>query len=124
MSESDPLTTAVALALTGQRPAVVADAAATPQDVVDRLAALGWDAEALQRVRRERQARERPWPFPVPRELVASIGFARYGATLAQVRSLLGLDGLVRTVHHGPKVIGPAEQRLLAERPPHHGNVG
>ncbi|MGO4957376.1 hypothetical protein ACTQ49_08915 [Luteococcus sp. Sow4_B9] len=124
MSEPDSLTTAVALALTGERPAVTAVAASTPQEVVEALASAEWDAQRVQVLRLDRQAAELPWPFPVPRDVIAPVGFARYGAVLAEVRRLLGVDGLVPTRHEGPKVFGPAEQRLLAEVPPHHGFVG
>lgn len=120
----DALLSAVALALTGERPVVMAGGAATPEEVVSRLADLGWDAPRLVGMRLQRQADEQAWPFEVPRELLAQVGFARFAAVLKEVRRLTGTDGLVRTRHVGPKVIGPAEQRLMADRPPHHGNVG
>lgn len=120
----DALLAAVALALTGERPVVMGGGAASPEEVVARLADLGWDAPRLVGMRLQRQADEQPWPFEVPRELLADVGFARFAAVLKEVRRMTGTDGLVRTRHVGPKVIGPAEQRLMAERPPHHGNVG
>lgn len=120
----DALLAAVALALTGERPVVMAGGAATPDEVVARLADLGWDAPRLVGLRLQRQADEQPWPFEVPRAVLAQVGFARFAAVLKEVRRLTGTDGLMRTRHVGPKVIGPAEQRLLADRPPHHGNVG
>ncbi|MEL4358621.1 MULTISPECIES: hypothetical protein [unclassified Luteococcus] len=119
------LATAVALALTGERPAVPAPGSTqSPQDLVDFLARLGWDAGRIAHLRQERQHQGLPWPFVVPREELAPVGFARTAAVVKEVRQLLGVDGLVVTRHQGPKVIGPAERRLLAERPPHHGNVG
>jgi len=117
------LLAAVAEALTGQRPFAGA-AAGSPQEAVEVLADLGFDAVRLQQVRRLRQEASEPWPFEVDRELLRRVGFARFGAVLARVRQLTGTDGLVPTVHEGPRVIGPAEQRLLAEVPPHHGRVG
>lgn len=120
----DGLLAAVALALTGERPVVMAGGAATPDEVVARLADLGWDAPRLVGLRLQRRADEQPWPFEVPHEVLAQVGFARFTAVLKEVRRLTGTDGLMRTRHVGPKVIGPAEQRLLADRPPHHGNVG
>ena len=92
--------------------------------VADQLTAVGFGAESLQRLRHECQEQERAWPFEAPRELLRAVGFARFGAVLKAVRAELGVDGLVPVVNNGPKVIGPAEQRLLAEVPPHHGNVG
>lgn len=117
------LVRAVSLALVGEQ--VAGDEQAeTPEQVVAALRAAGWDAQRVRQLRERCQADEQAWPFPVPRELLAPVGFARYGAVLKDVRRLLGADGLVPTLHTGPRVVGPAEQRLLAERPPHHGNVG
>lgn len=134
MGPHEALVTAVVLALTGETAAVAAPAglgsagASSAGDaveaVVEALAAHGWQAPRLQELRRSRQQAEQPWPFTVPREVLATAGFARYGAVLREVRARLGLDGLVPTRHVGPKVLGPAEQRLLAEVPPHHGFVG
>ncbi|GAA1395440.1 hypothetical protein [Luteococcus peritonei] len=112
---------AVSLALVGER---IDGAAEDPQRVVESLAAAGWPAERVQQLRQTCQDEERAWPLAVERDLLAAVGFARYGAVLKEVRRLLGVDGLVPTVRRGPRLIGPAEQRLMAERPPHHGNVG
>lgn len=87
------------------------------------LKAAGWDAERLQQRREQAQLAEQPWPTPITTELGSGLGAAQLGSLLARVRALTGLSGLHRQVHRGPKVIGPAEQRLLADRPPHHGNV-
>lgn len=87
-------------------------------------AAVGWPVERLQALREQRQADDQPWPFVVDPEVIRPLGFARFLAVQKQARAELGLDGLHPTVHHGPRVIGAAEQRLLAEVPPHHGNVG
>lgn len=129
MGPHEALVTAVVLALTGETAAVAAPAPSSSagdavEDVVEALAGRGWEAPRLQELRRSRQQAEQPWPFTVPREVLATAGFARYGAVLREVRARLGLDGLVPTRHVGPKVLGPAEQRLLAEVPPHHGFVG
>ncbi|MEL4544680.1 hypothetical protein AAEX63_02665 [Luteococcus sp. H138] len=121
--EGSKLLTAVALALTGELPAIPLCADST-DELVAALAELGWDAARVQELRRRCQGDEEPWPFPVPRDVLVAVGFARYAAVLSQVRGRLGVDGLVGTIRRGPTVIGPAEQRLLAERPPHHGPVG
>ena len=116
---------AVGLALTGEEVAATGPAVGSPEErVVGWLEASGWGSERLHALRAQRQAEEQPWPFPVPPDEVRPVGFARYAAVLKAVRASLGVDGLVPTVHNGPKVIGPAELRLLAEVPPHHGNVG
>lgn len=94
------------------------------QELDEWLAGHGWTTERVAELRRDRQREGLPWPFTVPPEVVRPIGFARVTALLKQARAELGVDGLVPTRHEGPRVIGPAEQRLLAERPPHHGNVG
>lgn len=129
MGPDEALVTAVVIALTGETAAVaVPDRPGSAGDVVEavveELAGRGWKAPRLQELRRYRQEAEQPWPFTVPREVLAVAGFARYEAVLREVRARLGLDGLVPTRHVGPKVLGPAEQRLLAEVPPHHGFVG
>lgn len=128
MPEIDPLALGCALALTGDEPAARAVAGSavgsTATDIADALASQGWEAARLQQLRAQCQADELPWPFAVPREVMVDAGFARFAATLAQLRKHLGLDGLVPTIHTGPKVLGPAERRLLAEVPPHHGFVG
>lgn len=110
----------VALALVGEDLPVPDDDA----DLTQWLAGHGWTSERVAQLRQERQVAEQPWPFRVPADAVRPVGFARFTAVLAHARSELGVDGLVPAIHTGPKVIGPAEQRLLAERPPHHGNVG
>ncbi|GEM_PF-685789 len=108
----------------GERAAGESPAVTTPQQVAEALDRAGWSAARVAELRRECQQNERAWPFVVDRELLAGVGFARHGAVLKETRRLLGVDGLVPSVHRGPRVIGPAEQRLLNERPPHHGNVG
>ncbi|MGA4507989.1 hypothetical protein ACQB6R_03025 [Propionibacteriaceae bacterium G1746] len=85
------------------------------------LAGHGWPADRLAAHRADCQQQKLPWPHQVPAELVDSWG--QLHSMLQVLRAELGLDGLHPMVHQGPRVIGPAEQRLLAERPPHHGNV-
>ena len=107
--------------------ALVGEAVPVPEagaDVAEWLSGNGWTPARIADLRHQRQEAGEAWPFPVAPELVRPIGFARFTAVLAQARTELGVDGLVPTRHTGPRVIGPAERRLLAERPPHHGNVG
>ncbi len=110
----------LALALVGQE----FDAPVAGAGFVTWLASLGWDAPAVQELRRQRQADELPWPFPVEPATRAGVGAAQFHALLAQARADLGVDGLVASRRVGPPVLGPAEQRLLLDRPPHHGTVG
>ena len=109
-------------ALTGERlaPAPGVDRQPlTAPVVVAGLAAVGWDAGRLRQHRTDCQVGRNPWPHPVPSDVVVPWG--QFGSLLLQVRRELGLDGLHPTVHHGQKVLGPAERRLLADKPPHHG---
>lgn len=125
MAEADDLLVRVLCrALAGVDVDVVPDGTTAASRVSAALAAAGWTPDRLQALRLSRQDEGQPWPFPVDVEQVRPVGFARYGTVLREVRAALGLDGLVPVVHQGPKVVGPAELRLLAEVPPHHGNVG
>ena len=91
-----------------------------PVGLSAELAALGWDADRLADVRRARQGRREPWPFPVPLEDRRAVGFARFDALLAELRREVGLTGLAAT----PSVYRPLDRdelRLAADRPPHWG---
>ncbi len=109
-------------ALTGEL--LVAPAEQPPQAalIMAWLAQSGHDQARLQQLRQQAQAAERVWPWPIPADLADDLPAAQRASLLAGLRQLAGLTGLQPRVHRGPKVIGPAEQRLLAERPPHHGN--
>lgn len=117
MSESD-WPRVLGVALTGVDLGASGIEPADAGGVLAWLAEQGWTAEDLLAHRRARQAQQQPWPHPVPSALVGS--WAQFGALLKQVRQRAGLDGLVPSVHQGPKVLGPAERRLLADKPPHH----
>ena len=110
---------AVAAVLTGQRITAPDKPGWQAVDLVEWLAGQGWPAGRLAGRRAEFQQARRSWPAPIPDDLSTGLEFARYGALLAQVRRITGLDGLSATVHLGAVVIGPDEARLLAERPPH-----
>lgn len=124
---ADPWLDAVALALTGvealESDELSAPVGPDPAALVGALASSGWGADRLRAHRAERQAADLPWPHPEVAGRVAELGAGRFHAVLAEVRRLTGLTGLQATLRQGPRVIGPAEQRLLADRPPHHGNV-
>ncbi|MGD8215201.1 hypothetical protein [Aestuariimicrobium sp. Y1814] len=111
---------AIGHALTGERlEAVVPAGRPDAAGVVTWLAASGWDATRLQAHRALCQHEREPWPHSVPEGLVTAWG--QYSSLLAQVRAALDLHGLHQQVRHGPRVLGPAELRLLADKPPHHG---
>ncbi|WP_257478145.1 hypothetical protein [Acidipropionibacterium jensenii] len=110
---------AVAAVLTGERLAVPATAGWQADSLADWLESQGWDSARLARRRRRCQQERRPWPQRLPDDLAAGLEFARYYALLAQLRKITGLDGMAERIHHGPIIIGPEEQRLLREVPPH-----
>jgi len=92
----------------------------TPPDARAVLAALdlqGWPAVRIVAIARARSAADQAWPYPVSRDVVAS-GPAQWYALVGEVRTLLGLDGLVQ-----PPVARTAltadERRLLSDVPPH-----
>lgn len=109
----------VGLALAGEDLGFSEAGDADASGIVAWLAGRGWGAARLQQHRHDRQAAQQPWPHPLP-DGVAVPSWAQLHSLVAQVRELAGLDGLHATVHAGPKVLGPAERRLLADKPPHH----
>ena len=109
------LAAALALALTGVR-----IEPASLETLPDDLAAAGFDAARLAELRQAAQEAQRPWPFPVPLEERRGLGFARFDAALAQMRQILGLDGLSRQLQ-ARRPLDRDEQRLAADRPPHWG---
>jgi len=66
----------------------------------------------------------RPWPHPVPNELMTGLGYAQFSAALAQLRSELGLTGLTGTAARvgTAQPLSAADRRLLDDVPPHHGS--
>lgn len=110
---------AVAAVLTGQRLSAPPDVDWRAEGLVGWLSTSGWDAARLTARRHACQQERRAWPDPLPDELALGLEFARYSALLAEVRRLTGLDGLSARIHHGPIVIGPEEERLIREVPPH-----
>ncbi|WP_296141068.1 hypothetical protein [uncultured Tessaracoccus sp.] len=89
-------------------------------DMVSELADLGWNAGAIAELRRERQDAGEPWPFPVHRDHVATVGFAVFHSRLEALRARLGVTGL-RPQQRVRRALNAEERRLAAERPPHWG---
>lgn len=138
VSEADPWFVALGLALVAQRLTPPGAAAFSGDDeahddapddgvsvaaVTAWLADQGWTPERVQQHREQCRADGVPWPHPVPPQELGPGTAARFLALLAQVRAALGVTGLVATQRPEHRVIGPAERRLLADVPPHHGSV-
>lgn len=93
---ADPVAEAIGLALTG-----------SPGPV---------DLERAREVRQRCRDAARPWPMPVPPELLARIGYGRWAALLAEAVAQVG-PANSPTRH--PGALGPDDRRLLQDRPPH-----
>lgn len=115
---------ALAWALTGERLALPATAAAEPAEVVAALAGLGWPAPRLAELSAQRRAAEEPWPFPPEPALLRELGSAAaYLAALAECERLVGATGLTSAVL-ADRPLDAAERRLMADVPPHFGHAG
>lgn len=77
-------------------------------------------ADRLVGVAAERQAAGLSWPYPVPAELMAGIGFAQFAAALRTLQSTLGLSAFRAASPAPARPLTPDEERLLREVPPHH----
>jgi len=68
------------------------------------------------------RAAGRPWPHPVPADLMQGLGYAQFAAALAELQAALGLEEWAETRRVGQaQPTTPADRRLLDEVPPHHG---
>ncbi len=115
--EPDAVAVELGRALTGEElPLTAADS----EGVVHQLAGLGWDANRLASLRRQRQDAGEPWPFPTRMDVVAHVGFAAFHAKLMHLRECLGLTGLQPTAT-AQRPWNADERRLAADRPPHWG---
>lgn len=77
-------------------------------------------SERVASVVAERQAAEMPWPYPVPAELMAGIGFAQFAAALRSLQAALGLSAFPAAPPAAARALTADEVRLLREVPPHH----
>jgi hypothetical protein len=103
---------ALAYAVTGQRIEAFG-LQAGPE--VSRLAA------ELQRRQAAGEVRLLNVPVTVPDDLMAGLGAAQYRAALAGLRRTLGTEPAGGGVVVTGRTLTPEEQRLEADRPPHHG---
>lgn len=76
--------------------------------------------ERLSVVVAECRRSEQPWPYPVPTELMAGIGFAQFTAALRALQHRLGLSAFPSAPPAPPRPLTADELRLLRDVPPHH----
>lgn len=88
------------------------------------LADAGWSSERVQQHRAQCQRDQVAWPHQVPDGWLGQGTAARFHALLTAVRAEMGVSGLRPTPRPAQRRWGEAERRLVAEVPPHHGNVG
>ena len=112
---------ALAFALVGERLDFGVQKAPEPASLVAELGGRGWPVDRVHGLAAQRAAGEQPWPFPVPDALRGGLGAAQFQAALAACRDLLGLTGEARAPSTRTD-LSPAERRLLADVPPHHGH--
>lgn len=64
------------------------------------------------------------WPYRVPADLMAGLGFAQFASALQVLQRELGLDALAQSPPRvgRPQPVDAAERRLLDDVPPHHGS--
>lgn len=120
----------VAFVLTGEfgvlgPDAVVAShAVLAPHELVEQLAAAGWNVEQIAALRDRVHAVGERWPIPLPSDVHAPGGAARFHAWVADVVAALGLDSHDGGVRDASQPQDAETRRLLADRPPHFGSVG
>lgn len=86
--------------------------------LVDRIP--GGEQAIRDHVARRRDAGQ-PWPYPLPEELGAGIGYAQWSAAVGTLRRRLGLDRRAHRVVRSDVSVDSDDLRLMRERPPHHG---
>jgi len=111
---------ALVYAVTGQRRS---DLGVQPAPDLAELQRLLRPDELAESVRALRDS-GRPWPYPVPADLMAGLGYAQFAAALAQLQSVLGLAAVRpgRAATSRTRALSAGERRLLDEVPPHHGH--
>ena len=118
---ADLLANLVGRALTGE--ALQLPEASTAQALARSLEDSGWDAARLMELRQARHAAAEPWPFVLTAADRGPVGPAQLHAAVSAVLAELGISPRSR-VRDRDAPLSARDQALLAERPPHHGNVG
>lgn len=111
----------VARSLTGE--SVPTGVPGDPAAIVAALARAGWTPEALATRRSSELSAGRRWPTPVPAAERRGIGAAQLHVTTVAVLEALGM-GPEKRLRDRSTPLSPRDQALMADRPPHHGNVG
>lgn len=78
-------------------------------------------ADALRRTVSEAQVRG-VWPYEVPGGLRAGLGAAQFAAAWSALLATLATDAPAAWPVLQDRALTPDERRLLADRPPHHGD--
>ena len=113
---------AIAYALTGTVLELADEGVLDCDQLLAQLATSGWNDAAIARVKQERLAAQLPWPFPVPEQLRYGCGFAQLSAGIAAAEDKLGLRASQQAATL-TRALTDAEQRLLADLPPHFGRI-
>lgn len=81
-------------------------------------------AESLAADARGRARAGKVWPYRVPADLMAGLGFAQFASALQVLQRELGLDAFALSPPRvgRPQPVDAAERRLLDDVPPHHGS--
>ncbi len=114
--------TALAYALTGEQLDLPEAEHPDASAVVAELSARGWDAARIGAHARALAEAGTGWPHPVPAALRQGCGAAQLAAALGAARQLLGLSTLETRPPSGRRRLNPDEERLLRDKPPHHGS--
>ena len=95
----------------------------TAETLLADLHEAGWGADRIRTLAAHERAQGNVWPYPVDSAAVAEIGYARWHAILADLLARLGET----TTPHPPSqrtTLDADERRLIADAPPHFGNLG
>lgn len=112
--------TALAFALVGEDLGFAATDGPSGDQLVELLAASGWNHDTIATHAAAVIAAEQPWPHPVPAELREGCGPAQFHAALTGLRRRLGVLTLETRPPSTRRRLNADEERLMREVPPHH----
>ncbi|MCA0294665.1 MAG: hypothetical protein LCH96_04970 [Actinobacteria bacterium] len=113
---------ALGYALTGAELALPETGRPDAAALIGELADAGWPAERIARHAREVADAELGWPHQVPLALREGCGAAQFAAVLGATRALLELTTLETRPPSARRTLDRDEERLMREKPPHHGS--